>query len=76
VKERCKQHRKNVARIGAWVTVEKRGALQPTRVMVSKTCKGITVTSPPVSPLKRGSRECTRTWNSGAKCVAGFLPAS
>lgn len=69
----CKQRRKTVALIGAIVTVENRGALQPTRLRVSKTCNGITDTS--LTP-SRGSRECTRTWNSGVMCVAGCLPAS
>jgi hypothetical protein len=64
----CKQHSKTVARRGACVTVEKRGALKLTRGRVSKTCSGITATS--LTP-SRGNRECTRTWNSGAKCVAG-----
>jgi len=67
--KRCKQRLKTVALIGACVTVEKRGALNQTRGRVSQTCSGITVTNltPP-----RGSRECTRTWNFGAKCVAGY----
>jgi autotransporter-associated beta strand protein len=66
--EDCKRRSKTVARGGACVTVEKRGALDLTRVGVSKACNGITATNltPP-----RGSRECTRTWNCGAKCVAG-----
>jgi predicted glycoside hydrolase/deacetylase ChbG (UPF0249 family) len=66
---KCKRRSKNVARDGACVTVEKRGALEPTRGRVSKACDGTTVTSltPP-----RGNRECTRTWNCGAKYVAGF----
>ena len=64
----CKRRSKTVARGGACVTVEKRGALDLTRGRVSKACSGITATSltPP-----RGSRECTRTWNCGAKCGAG-----
>ena len=64
----CKRRSETVARDGACVTVEKRGALEPTRGRVSKACNGTTATSltPP-----RGSRECTRTWNCGAKCVAG-----
>jgi hypothetical protein len=41
----CKQHSKTVARRGACVTVEKRGALKLTRGRVSKTCSGITATS-------------------------------
>jgi hypothetical protein len=65
-----------VALIGAGVTAEKRGALQPTRVRVSKTCNGVTVISRTSLTLSRGSRECTRTWNYGAKCVAGCLLAS
>ena len=64
----CKRRSETGARGGACVTVEKRGALEPTRGRVSKTCNGTTATSLP--PL-RGSRECTRTWNCGAKCVAG-----
>jgi len=40
----CKRRSKSVARIGACVTVEKRGALHLTRVGVSKACNGITVT--------------------------------
>jgi hypothetical protein len=65
----CKCRLENVARNGACVTVEKRGALDLTRVGVSKACSGITATNltPP-----RGSRECTRTWNCGAKCDAGY----
>ena len=69
----CKQRQKTVALIGAIVTVENRGALQPTCVRVSKTCSEITAIS--LTP-SRGSRECTRTWNYGVKCVAGCLPAS
>ncbi len=64
----CKRRSESVARAGACVTVEKRGALEPTRRRVSKACNGITVT---ISPLPRGHRECTRTWNNGAKCDAG-----
>ena len=39
----CKRRSKNVAQDGACVTVEKRGALEPTRGRVSKACDGITV---------------------------------
>jgi len=64
----CKRRLKTVALDGACVPVEKRGALDLTRGGVSKACDGTTVTS---LPPPRGSRECTQTWNCGAKCVAG-----
>jgi hypothetical protein len=62
----CKRRLNNVALVGACVTAEKRGALEPTRERVSKACNGTIVTS---LPPPRGSRECTRTWNCGAKCA-------
>lgn len=37
----CKQRLKSVARNGACVSVEKRGALEATRRRISKTCDGV-----------------------------------
>jgi hypothetical protein len=67
----CERRPKSVARNGAWVATENRGALDLTRERVSKACNGKTAIS---LTLPRGSRECTRTWNCGVKCVAGCLP--
>jgi hypothetical protein len=61
--KRCKRRSKTVARGGACVTVEKRGALGPTRGRVSKACNGTTVTGLAHCCRLRSSHSGRNAWN-------------